>query len=259
MDEFPEFELPGQFEILGSSERAEAMLTVALVTPLNEEVARAALNESFTDEGWIEMPDFGMPGPEYGFVSENQPTRPSYRQLCHDDFGQLNISYSDRGGRNIATLSIGNAFGGDYRSCAERIQQQEMSMARFSQRGMGISQYMPQLLVPEEARQGRMPFMRATGLSSSGNSAETDTNFTIQWELEEVYEHFAEQIVELGWTLDAESLGSVTATGSWTRQSENGTNLVLRLDVVGSDEDRYDLTLSVEGPGGRRGGFILSN
>lgn len=257
MDEFPEFELPGRFEVLGSSERAMGSLTLALVTALNEEDARESLVESFADEGWIEMPNFGMPSMETGFVSANQPVRPSYRQLCHDEYGQMNISYSDRGGRNFVTASTGAAFGGDYRTCSERIEEQEMSMARFSQRNQGIREYMPLLLVPEDARQGRVAFLRGGGMSSSGNSAETDTNFSIEWELAEVFEHFAQQIVEQGWTLDAESLGSITAAGTWTQPSEGGANLVVRLDVVKSNEDRYDLTLRVEGPGGRRGGGVF--
>lgn len=257
VEEFPDFELPGEFEVLGSTERAATMLTLALATPLNEEAARAALTDSFTAEGWMELPEFGMPETETGFISPNQSVRPSYRQLCHDDYGNMNISYSGRGERNFVTLNTGSAFGGNFQTCAERIAQQEMAMARASQRTIGIRQYMPVLLVPEEARQGRSPFLRAGGMSSSGNTAETDTNFTLEWELEEVYEHFAEQIVEQGWTLDAESMGSITAAGTWTQPSEDGSNLVVRLDVVRANEDRYDLTLRVEGPGGRRGGGVF--
>lgn len=262
VDEFPNFSLPAQFEVLGSSVRAGAMMTLALRTPLDEDSARTALIESFANEDWIEMPEFGPPRAEYGFVSANQPAPPSYKQLCHDDFGQMTMAYSEGEAANVLTLNTGNAFGGDYRSCAERIQQIETSMARSSQRGMGISQYMPLLIVPEDARQGRMPFINVSGSSSSGNSAETDTSFMLEWELDALYEHLADQIVEQGWTLDAESLGSVTASGNWTRQLEEGANLVLRLDVVSQQEDRFDLTLRVEGPGGRRGwglGILQAN
>jgi len=259
-DGFPEFDLPRQFEVLGSSVRGSSAFTVALATSLDEDDARSAITESFADEGWIDLPRFGMPAMESGFVSQNQPAMPSYTQLCHDDYGQLSVSYSERSGRRSVTLNTGSVFGGDYRSCAERIEQQEMMRERTSQRGMGIRQYMPLLLVPEDARQGRMPFVRSTGMSSSGNTAETDTNFSIEWELEEVFQHFAEQIVEQGWILDAESIGSITATGSWTRLSENGANIVVRLDVVNSEEERYDLTLRVEGPGGRVSSpFFLGN
>lgn len=259
-DGFPDFAIPRQFEVLGSSVRGATAFTVALATSLDEDDARAAITESLADEGWIDLPRFSMPAMESGFVSRDQPAMPSFTQLCHDDYGQLSVSYSDRRGRRSVTLNTGSLYGGDYRSCAERIEQQEMMRARTSQRGMGIRQYMPLLLVPEDARQGRMPFVRSTGMSSSGNTAETDTNFSIDWELQDVFQHFAEQIVEQGWAQDTESIGSITATGSWTRLSENGVNIVVRLDVVNSEGDRYDLTLRVEGPGGRGGSpFFLGN
>lgn len=256
---FPVTQFPADFEVIGSSNRSTS-ITVALVTPLNEENARAALTEIFVDDGWVEMPQFDRIGRETGFVSPNQPPRPSFRQLCHDDHGQLNLSYRERDPRNIVTLGLGSAFGGNFRSCAERIEQQERAMAMSRQSAMGIREQMPLLLVPEEARQGNMPFLRATGARSSGNTAETDTSFALEWELEAVFEHFAEQILEQGWTLDIESIGSVTATGTWVQQTEDGENLVLRLDVVNSQEDRFDLTLRIEGPGGRRGsGVFFSN
>jgi hypothetical protein len=257
MDEFPEFQLPAQFEVLGSTSRSTS-LTVAMATALDESQARAAITESFADQGWIEMPVFSPSPRVYGFVSPNRPPTPSYRQLCHDEHGQINVSYR-AGPRNILSLHAGNAFGADYRTCAERIEQQELSMVRMSRGGRGMYDSMPLLLVPEEARQGNMPFIRGGGGSSSGNKAETDTSFALDWDLEEVYEHFSDQMDEQGWTLDAESIGSVTATGTWTQPTTTGGSLVARLDVVNSRDDQFDLTLSVERPGGRRSGVFFGN
>ncbi len=249
-EDFPRFELPDQFEVIGSLNR-NPTLSAAMVTPLDEDEARAALTSAFLDQDWVEMPSAEPPMRQYGFVPANEPVRVRHQQLCHDDYGQLSISYRERGERNIVTVSTGMAFGMDFRTCAERIEQQELSRIRSQRFDTGIYEYMPLLRVPEDARQGRQAFLRGGGMSSSGNSAETDTSFFIEWELQDVYQHFAEQLVDLGWTLDAESIGTVTAAGTWTQAAESGSTMIVRLDVVNSAEEQFDLRLRVEGASNR--------
>ena len=75
----------------------------------------------------------------------------------------------------------------------------------------------------------------------------------IDWSMEEVYRHFAEQITEQDWALDTESIGSVSASGTWTQSPEDNMNLVGTLKVVGLGADSFQLKLTVEGLG-RLGG-----
>jgi len=39
---------------------------------------------------------------------------------------------------------------------------------------------------------------------------------SIDWDLEEVFEHFKTQIQEQNWVVDSEDIGVASATGSWT-------------------------------------------
>jgi hypothetical protein len=257
MEGFPAFELPAQFEIIGSLDRT-ANLSVALGTSLEEQEARTLITQALLREGWIEMPSFEPGMRDYGFVSVNQIARPSYSQLCHDDFGNLTILYRERNTTNTLTLSTSNGFFGNrYQTCEARIQQQQMTMEMSQRHTSEIYDHVPTLIAPEDANHGRMAYIGGGGMSSNGNSVETSTSFSIDWELDAVYSHFKDQIVEQGWTVDVESIGTVTANGTWIKVGDNNVNLILRLDVVNSVEDQFDLTLRVEGPGGRRGSGVF--
>lgn len=262
IDDFPEFDMPSEFEVVGSVLQNRQM-RVVLATQLDEAEAVDAIASSYLDDGWINMPQFNPPRVEKGFVSAaNSNLRPRYQMICHDDHGQLNMSYRQRPSENYLVMSLGIGFGFNrsWQSCQEIIAQQEISLARMSGRSMGMQQYMPRLELPEGTTQGGyQPFFIGGG-GGGNNSYETDATVEIEMNLEEVFRHFAEQIIEQEWSSDSESVGTATATGTWTKTVENDTNIVGRLNIVRSDENVYDLSMQVEIPGGsRRGALIFSN
>ena len=259
MDDFPEFQLPSEFDVMGSVVQ-NSQMRVALTTELEESAATEALKESFLDSGWVEMPQFQRFPSTRGFVSAVE-TRTFYgSQICHDEHGQLSIGFRQRDEGNVVSLRSSYGFARNWRNCDELIAQQEQSMAMMRGRSSGLGELMPRLEVPEEARQGSRPALMLGGMSSSSDSAETDARIELEWELERVYQHFAEQILEQGWTLDTESIGSLTATGTWTQTVEQNVNVIARLDVVSAGDGDFDLTMTVEVPGGRGGvGIFRSN
>ena len=262
MDDFPEFEMPSDFEVVGSVLQNRQM-RVVLTTQLNEADAIEAIASSYLDDGWINMPQFNPRPEETGFVSaENSNIRPRYQMICHDDHGQMNMSYRQRSSENYLVMGLGIGFGfnRNWQSCQEMISQQEMSLARMSGRNMGIQQYMPRLELPDGTTQGGYQPLMIGGGGGGNNSYETDATVEIEMDLEDVFQHFADQIVEQGWSSDSESVGTATATGTWTKTVENDTNIVGRLNIVRSDDSVYDLSMQVEVPGGSRlGTLIFSN
>ena len=71
--------------------------------------------------------------------------------------------------------------------------------------------------------------------------------------MEEIYRHFANQMVEQEWALDTESIGSVSGSGIWTQSPEDNMNLVGTFNVVSSGDNWFQLKLTIEGLGGGSG------
>ncbi|NKB33481.1 MAG: hypothetical protein GKR91_10325 [Pseudomonadales bacterium] len=254
MDGFPLIQIPDDFDVLGSTYYASAM-RVALTTALAEEDAWESFSTMLLSNNWINFPSFAPPRLDRGFVSST-PFRTSNRQFCHDELGQLSFSFRTREPQNTITLHARNRFDINLQSCADQIAQQERMLMMSGRRTQGIAGYMPRIQLPEEARQGGRPALMVGGMSSSNNRAETDAAIEIDWDLEEVYQHFADQISEQDWMLDSESIGSLTATGTWTQVVNQNMNIVTRFNVVNSGDDRFDMEVTVEAPGGNVGAWI---
>ena len=254
MDGFPIFQLPDEFTVLGSTYYNNSM-RVGLSTEFVEERAVQAIEDSFGSDGWVTMPNYNPMRNRTGFVSANQ-VEPQYRSICHDQFGQMSISSRPRGPLSLIVLSLSASLNRNWTSCAQLRAQQEQQMAMMSGR-VGFQQYMPRLVVPEEANSERSPGFALASSSSSNNSAESEISLEINLDMEAVYTHFAEQMIGQEWNLDTESIGSVSASGTWTQSPEENMNLVGTLNVVNLEENRFQLKLSVEAPGGNLGVRIL--
>lgn len=252
MDEFPAFQIPDGFTVLGSAFFLSQM-RVALSTEQDTEEAMLAIEESFLGDDWETMPIFNPVLNRTGFVSPDQ-VETSRRSLCHDDFGQLSFSGKSSGAENQVILSMVAGLRRNWSSCAQARAQQEQQLSMMQGRGrLGIQQYMPRLMVPEEANTGQNAVWMLGGMSSSGNSADTDMQLEIDWNMEEVYRYFAEQMAEQEWALDTESTGSVSASGTWTQSPEANMNIMGTLNVVSLGENKFQLKLTIEVLGARGG------
>lgn len=253
MDEFPVFQIPSGFTVLGSAYFMRSM-RVALSTNLEIEEAIEAIEESFLNDDWETVPTFApMPG-RTGFVSANQ-IESRRRGLCHDQFGQLTVTSRAGEPINQVILSMSADLRRSWGSCAQLRAQMEQQMSMMQGRGrMGFQQHMPRLLMPEEGNSGQRPAVMLGGTSSSSNSAETEVELEINWSMDEVYSYFADQMSEQEWVLDSASTGSLSASSIWTRSPEEDMNLIGTLNVLSMGENRFQLKLTVESLGGHRGG-----
>jgi len=255
-DAFPPFELPDNFTVIGSTVQ-NGNLRAVVSSAMASDAAIQQLIAAFEVEDWQQLPAFNPPAQDTGFVAPGPITVRTANSLCHDDLGRLSISAAERGAINYFAIFMYNAFGGSQGSCASQIARQQQSMAQM-QFSDGVRQYMPRMEVPEaENIRPRGAFIGG-GSSSSNNSAETETNLRSDLDIEELYKHFAEQILEQGWEIDSEVVGDRSANGTWTRAPEPNLELVGTLSVLETSDSNYELRfrLRAEGDPGNLGLFL---
>lgn len=244
-DEFPDLQIPAEFSVVGSVYQLTS-LRVVFATQLNEEAAVQAMADAFMAENWMQLPIMENRPPQTGFITPNRINAGKFQALCHDDFGRIAIRFSERAPSNYlsAALSAGRNRPG---YCQQQLTMRQAAAGQMS-RPTGFGQYLPRMEIP--ADQTWPPLSNTImGGSFSGNSIDSEASMTSEQTLDEVYRYFADQIVEQGWELDSEAVGSLSANGTWARSPEANLNLLGRLSVTKSGESDYDLqfTLTAEG------------
>lgn len=260
-DTFPPVTMPASFTVLGSSENSYSTSAVLRSTD-DANVAVTATVEAFEQAGWSTLSYAGLRVQQGGFVSQEPVSLP--RQLCHDDYGSLSVSPRAVADGTVVTLSINKAvmFPGGQPSCTE--QQENISRSgiyapRFQG---GVIAHLPRLELPVATGPGRINVLGPPvgGSSGSQNDYESRSSLGSDLSLDEMYQHFAEQLVAQEWTLDGESRGEVQASGNWRKRasnSEGGTALDLAgmLTVLAVGDESYDLRFRIValGEGGDAG------
>ena len=257
MDDFPKFQVPAGFSVVGSVYHS-GRLRVGLETQASADDASEAISSSFADEGWQSMPSPFDRRPQTGFVSSSAAVISRALQICHDELGRVSISYSEREVGKFIVLDDYSALGGNRGNCAQQADQLTRSLALMGA-SPGIRQYMPRMEVPENQRQrSGAAWILGGGSSSSNTEAETDTNLAIDWPLSQVYEHIADQVVEQGWQVDTETIGNVSANGVWTRSPTQGVNLIGTLTVLESSDSNFQLKFRLVSSGAGGGSILRS-
>ena len=249
LDEFPEFQIPIGFEVLGSVDQRHIQ-RVVLTTELEEDEAVLQIIAAFEDVDFVR---FDLRSPrvnENGFVSP-EPRRLA-RQMCHDDIGNLSFSFIEVNNIRLVSLSASIYRNTNQLTCAQQAQQYQMSMLRMGNMNSGIREYMPRMEAPID---GSLPpfaaFISGSGFTSSNNEVEAEANLNIEWNIDEVYSHFEDQINAQGWEIDSQNIGSTTAIGTWTRNPEPNLSLVGVLTVLKIAESSYKLIFKLLATGGR--------
>ena len=244
---FPEIEIPTDFRLMGSIERGYGVAAV-YSTNLSGSQAESVLRDALLQSAYLEFEIPGMRGVETGFVgaSVNIPQR--YNRYCHDSMGFISINYSPKERSGIVTISANPNE--DNRSCAAQLAEQQQALGRMGGRQGGLQRYFPKMELPETEPQFRSPFSGMSGWSGSSNSMETRDKLNIDWTIEEVFEHFANQIGAQDWTLDSKSVGSASANAIWTKSPEPGVDLIGTLTVLKTDDESFDLLFQLRSIGG---------
>lgn len=251
MDEFPPFLLPTGFSVMGSAVNGP-YLKVALKTQLSAEEATEAIVSSFANNGWGTIPSpFGVRR-QTGFVAADVVT-PIRTQMCHDELRLLTITYSERDTSNLVVLNKAYGLSGRPRTCAQVIAEIESLSSMRTNRG-GINQYLPKLEVPDSLGANVQPGFIGGTSSSSSRGMEVDAYLELDWTIDEVYAHFAEQITDQEWELDTESVGNISATGTWVLNPEPDVNLVGTFTVMDSGDSNYQMKFRMVSTDGNSGG-----
>jgi hypothetical protein len=92
------------------------------------------------------------------------------------------------------------------------------------------------------------------------NDWETRGTLAIDWSIDEIYEHFATQIAEQGWSSDSAATGAMVATGSWTNNIDN-MDLVGSLSIYKLADNTWDLRFRLirQGGAGAVGAQVMIN
>jgi hypothetical protein len=99
---------------------------------------------------------------------------------------------------------------------------------------------MPRLVMPSSSEMTSAMGGYGGG-GGSMNEWEVRTVLSGDWELEKVFEHFADQIAEQGWQRDARVTGDAMASGSWTKTVDGDIELIASLTVLVTGDNNYDL------------------
>jgi len=255
MDGFPEFQVPPEFSVVASVDNVMSLRAV-FETQLPENEATELAISILTNDGWQILPSPVRQRNQTGFVSRAESTS-SFSRLCHDQHGNMTIYFFKSSNKNYVKLDLSGRSFGRQRTCEMQISEMNRSFTMMqASAGQGVQQYMPRLEVPEQKRRaGFVPFFVGGGSSSSSNSAETETTIETELSLEELFDHFAVQMVDQGWELDTQNIGNVSVTGNWIRSPEPDIDLVSTLTILDSGDSFHDLKLTVMSPGGGRGGL----
>ncbi|MDT8364685.1 MAG: hypothetical protein RQ714_08605 [Nitrosomonas sp.] len=253
MEDFPRFDIPEDFSILGSLDQG-VVQRVVLATSNTLEEANSLLLESLAMEGWRELPlpnRVAAPQPR-GFVpAGGQQPNAIPLDLCHDDFGNMTLTFNAGDDGNIVSLIHTNnrMYRGRY-TCAQQEQQRSQSFGMRGNMTGRVSEHIPTLKIPEEsggpgpgAGTPRMAFVSSA--VNSLNDVETRSDLTIDWAIGTLYDFFAEQLEEQGWLQDSAWTGSITAGGNWTKSPEEDLNLIAILGIVETAEDAFEMKLRV--------------
>lgn len=243
---FPEFEIPDGFVILGSIDRGYG-LSVVLTTELSNDQTDIALKDSLSQAGYTEFEVPGSRDPGTGFVSPSQPSFQSSSRLCHDTYGFISFNYKEQSDSNLITIS--SNLPNNNQSCAEQLAVQTQGMSRMVASGGGLRQHMPRMELPESQQRRTSPFFGMGSSSGSGNGVEARANVNVDWEIEETFQHFKNQIEDQDWVLDSENVGAASATGSWMRSPEPGLDLIGTLIVLKSSQRSFELKFQLNSIG----------
>lgn len=244
--DFPSIDIPDDLILMGSIERGYGVAAV-FSTDLSASQTDSALDVAFIQSGYVQFETPGMEGPQTGFVSSMVNAPRIAKRYCHDAFGFLTTQYSEKEQNGIVTLS--SNYPNDNRSCAAQLGEQQQAMGRRGGSQIGLQQYFPRMELPEEVAQRRAPFFGLGGWSGSSSSMETKAGLNIDWDIEEVFEHFMAQIDAQQWAIDSQNIGTSSAIGVWTRSPVSGTDLIGTLTILKTGEETFELKFQLTSTG----------
>ena len=263
-DNFPIFELPNDFSIIGSVDQGY-MRRVALETSMSPEDAGTAIFEALINEGWADMTVQVTPQQQTGFIVNSPPVVGLGLTLCHDNLGNMQVQAIS--GENRTTVSLSQSGFANRGALIMRNNmscEQQLAMRQggpFGRPGMnnGVSQYMPRLELPEVDLPGYSiyPSMFSNG-GGSFNDWEVRGNLAIDWPIDELADFFINQLEEQEWRNDSSWASGRVAGSAWSLSPEPDLELIGLLSILEIDEGNFELKFRIIGNNNQGGNSVFS-
>lgn len=249
-DGFPAFEMPRDMSLLASIDQGYSQ-RVILKSQFDQQAATALAYGALLDSGWKLVPTPGMQQPQTGFINPFQPVPPT--QLCHDDYGMMQVSAQMGSGLTYVNLTRSMAPQGMMAQICNPQPQPVDPQLPEAYRIM--QEQMPRLELPSG---GGMSSSGGYGSNGSPNEWETRAQMNGPWDIARAFTWFTEQIEGQGWEEDASVVGENMATGSWTKTVEDA-ELVGSLVIMQTDTNTYDLRFRLVRKGPQAAGMMGGN
>ena len=245
-DAFPSITVPDNSTLLGSADLVHNQ-QVVLAAEGDGMAQFDALQDSLIDQGYLSINGARSGVSRTGFVPADDRPVNIPTQFCHDTQGWLTMRLMPGASRTVIhmTFSPDRNLGG-YR-CSDLANQDNRSapFTPFLSASPGtrsLQTSLPRMVLPPAASTPSAP--APTMMSSSRDSAQSQSDMTIEWPLEALYNHFGGQIAEQGWSLDTESIGEAVALGAWTKV-EGGQSLLGSMRLIKQQGDDYQAVFTV--------------
>ena len=244
VDSFPKFDIPEQFELLGSADLVY-VTRVMLRSSLNLEEARALLADKLRTTGFNIAPTINDIPESAGFISLDLPVLPL--TFCHDNFGSVSARFREASLASIIVLEHSLAGASPDRNCTDYIRQRSEEVAFIaSRRSSGLRGYQPRMVMPQPPADNKMSYGTGTRYSGSDDYSISTTVLATDWSISETYKHFSDQISAQNWKQRSESIRRTTSVGEWLSPPDADLTLLGTFTVQKIDDSRYKLEFRMD-------------
>lgn len=244
VDSFPNFEIPEQFELLGSADLVY-VTRVILRSNLNLKDARQSLAHYLRSTEFNIVPQSKVITESIGFISLDLPILPL--TFCNDKFGSVLARFRESNSGSIVTLDHSLAGASSGLTCTEYIKQSLEEVAFVeSHRSSGLRNYQPRMVLPQPPSDKKMSYGAGIRGTGADDFYESTTVLVTVWSLAETYKHFADQISTQGWELRSENTVGATSVGEWLNPPDADLSLIGTFTVQKTGESRFKLVFRMD-------------
>lgn len=260
---FPLIEFPEQFDLLGSVDLIYGT-RVIFRSDLSTAEARQILANQLSMSQYAIVPSLSDSAESVGFVQWEVAALPL--EFCQDNFGSLAARFRKSATNSIITVDHSSASPSNKTVCSDYIEQKLVQKAEIeTRRNVGLRSYQPRMALPQPSSENTMFYGRGVSHSSGDNYFEAVTMLVTEWSIEEIYNHFADQISAQGWELRSKNKVDLRMVGEWTNEPDADFSLLGTFSIHKMSKSehrlvfRMDRNLYIQNTGPQTPIFIPNN
>lgn len=204
---------------------------VLLESAKSTDMMRKSIIATFKQQGWTDPKHWEFRGG--GFTSAQTPKS---TVLCHKSEGSVHFYVKKLNNGSLARVFHMLTSQGS--PCHDDLP------GMYRMPGDNMAKYMPRLSVPDELR-GDAGISMGMISSEAKGRRRTSTSLKRGWPIDDVMQHFDQQMNTQGWVNDAHWQGGVSAGSVWRKQAKDEPELLATLSLVPSSGKKLELSLEV--------------